>query len=77
MFKGPNVAEYFKASDEALGSGIVVTYFEQLQALAAEAKRHPLPLEKAILAALNIMWLTERGFLANDEFNGMLFVEAE
>lgn len=74
-FTGSTVAEYFRASDELIDEGVVQTYLEQLQAIALEAKAGPLPLTKAILAALNIMYLAERGHLPRDDFNGPMFVQ--
>ncbi len=74
MFRGEVVRDYFRDSDQQLGTNIVETYLGQLRSLAAEARRRPLSLSKAILAALNIMWLAERGFLVQDEFNGTQFV---
>lgn len=74
MFAGKVVKDYFCASDEQLGTAIVETYFAQLAAAAKEARGEPLSMQKALLVALNILWLTDRGFLANDEFNGVLAV---
>ena len=74
MFTGDVVKDYFRASDEQLGTDIVATYFAQLHALAAEARQAPLSMSKAILVALNVMWLAERGFLEQSEFNGTMFI---
>lgn len=76
MFSGETVREYFAASDALVGEGIVVEYFDQLRVIADAAKREPLPMSQALIAALNIMWLTERGHLVNDEFNGVMFIHA-
>lgn len=77
MFKGSTVAEYFRASDEQLGTQVVECYLDQLRAIAAEARRGPLPVQQALLAALNIMWLTERGFMPNNDHNGPMFTYAK
>ena len=74
MFSGENITRYFRDSDAELGSGLVASYLAQLSAISAEAKERQLPLQKVILAALNIMYLTDRGFIPNDEFNGPLLV---
>lgn len=73
-FSDEAVAEYFRDSDAALGSNVVATYLDQLADLGRKARKDPLRLQECILAALNIMWLTERGFIPQDEFNGPLFV---
>lgn len=77
MFAGEVARQYMRDSDAHLGTRLVETYLEQLHALAAEARQGPLPIQSAILAALNIMWLTERGFIPNDEFNGVMFVQID
>jgi hypothetical protein len=77
MFRGDVVRDYIRASDKALGTDIVRLYLIQLEDIARQAKQAPLPLHAAILAALNIMYLAERGFIPNDEFNGPMFVQAE
>lgn len=77
MFAGQTVKDYFRDSDANLGTSLVETYLTQLAWLAEEAKKGPLPLPRAILVALNIMWLAERGFIPNDEFNGPMFVWSE
>jgi len=77
MFTGDTVKQYFRDSDERLGTDIVRDYLHQLEGIAAEARVSPLPMAKALIAALNIMWLAERGFIANDDFNGPLFVQFE
>lgn len=74
MFAGAVVRDYFRESDRALGTHIVEHYLAQLTEIAAGSKRRPAPLHEVILAALNIMWLTERGFMPSDEFNGPYFV---
>jgi len=74
MFAGETARQYMRDSDTALGTNLVETYFAQLDALALEAKAGPLPLAKALLVAMNIMYLSDRGLLANDEFNGPMFV---
>lgn len=77
LFAGETVRQYFRDSDAALGSSIVEDYLNQLAGIASEARNAPLPMHLALMAALNIMWLAERGFLANDEFNGPMFVQVE
>ena len=77
LFRGDTVKQYFIDSDKHLGTRIVDDYLAQLRGIAEEAKRRPLPIAKALIAALNIMWLAERGFIPNDEFNGPMFVQAE
>jgi hypothetical protein len=74
MFSGDTVRDYFRDSDSMLGTAIVETYLAQLEGLAAEAKKAPLSLQQALLACLNIMYLADRGFIPNDEFNGPMFV---
>ena len=77
LFAGDTVKQYFIDSDKALGSSIVDDYLHQLSGIAVEARRGPLSMSKALMAALNIYWLAERGFIPNDEWNGPLFVQAE
>ena len=77
LFAGDVVKQYFLDSDRHLGSRIVDDYLNQLAGIAAEARRGPLPIAKALIAAYNIMWLAERGFIPNDTYNGPMFVQAE
>lgn len=77
LFRGDTVKQYFRDSDRHLGSRIVEDYMNQLRAIAQEARRGPLPMHLAVMAALNIMWLAERGFIPNDEFNGPMFVQVD
>ena len=74
MFDGENARQYMRDSDMALGSNLVADYLAQLQAIARVAKPK-ITMEQAILAALNIMWLSNRGFIPNDEFNGVQLVK--
>lgn len=74
LFAGDTVKRYFIDSDKCLGTRIVEDYLRQLSGIAFEAKLGPLPMAKALIAALNIMWLAERGFIPNDNFNGPMFV---
>ncbi len=74
LFTGEVVKKYMRDSDGHLGTDIVSDYLRQLRGIAAEARIAPLPMAKALMAALNIMWLAERGFIPNDEFNGPMFV---
>lgn len=73
MFSDETVQRYFRDSDAQLGTRIVETYLTQLAGIAEEAKRGQVSLPQVILAALNIMYLADRGFIATDEFNGPLF----
>lgn len=76
MFTGKHIAQYMRDSDNALGSSVVNDYFNQLQAIVEMRQRDKsIPDSWAVMAALNIMWLTERGFIPNDEFNGMQFLK--
>lgn len=77
MFAGDVVKQYFADSDKHLGTFIVQAYLEQLASIAIAAKKGPISMQLTILAALNIMWLAERGFIPNDEFNGPQFVLSE
>ena len=77
LFAGDTVKRYFVDSDKQLGTHLVECYLAQLADIAVQARRHPLPMERALLAAMNIMWLAERGFIPNDEFNGPMFATAE
>lgn len=77
MFRGETVRTYFRDSDRALGSSIVDDYLQQLAGIATEARKAPLPMHLALMAALNIMWLVERGFIPQNEFNGTMFVQAD
>ena len=74
MFDGKTVRQYFRDSDSQLGSQLAQTYIAQLAEIAAEAARGEISLQSTILAAFNIMYLADRGFMSNDEFNGPLFV---
>lgn len=75
MFTGELIKKYMADSDEALGTNIVTTYLAQLEGIAAV--KHDTSLQQAVLAALNIMWLSERGFIPNNEFNGYQFAVVE
>lgn len=69
------VKDYFRNSDNSLGSHIVREMLDQLKSIgqvAAENGNLPTPL--IFLAAFNILWLSSRGFIPNDEFNGVQFV---
>ena len=77
LFAGDTVKQYMRDSDAHLGAQIVDDYVNQLRGIAEQARKAPLPMHLALMAALNIMWLTERGFIANDEFNGPIFVQVE
>ena len=75
MFTGDQIAKYMADSDKALGTGVVKTYFAQLEAIVPRKATATLP--EVVLSALNIMWLVERGFIPNDEFNGYQFAVVE
>lgn len=77
LFRGDTVKQYFRDSDAHLGTSIVDDYLNQLRGIAEQARKGPLPMAHALMAALNIMWLAERGFIPNDEFNGPMFVQVE
>ena len=77
LFAGDVVKKYFRDSDAHLGTSIVSDYLNQLAGIAVEARKGPLPMHLALMAALNIIWLAERGFIPNDEFNGPMFVQSE
>lgn len=75
MFEGDVVKNFMKNSDEALGTNIVYTMLSQLEAVGrARRLGDPIPSKMLLLAALNIIWLSSRGFIPNDEFNGPQFV---
>lgn len=77
MFTGDIVKQYMRDSDKALGTSVVNDYLDQLAAIAIATKNKPATMQQVLLAALNIMWLAERGFIPNDEFNGPQFVWAD
>ena len=77
LFKGEVLQQYIRDSDAHLGTRIVDDYFRQLSAIAAEARKRPLPMSQALIAAFNIIWLCERGFIPNDEFNGPMYTYAD
>lgn len=75
MFHGPVAKKYMRDSDDALGSNIVNDMLGQLTAIGeAKMRGSPPTSRQAILAALNIMWLSSRGFISDDEFNGTQFL---
>ena len=77
MFAGRAILEYFAESDAQLGTSIVRDYLSQLAGIAADARKEPLPLSLTIIAAWNIAWLSDRGFIPNDEFNGPMLTYTE
>lgn len=77
MFAGETSRQYMRDSDANLGTALVETYLAQLGALAQEAKRGPLPLPKALIVCLNILWLSSRGLIPQDEFNGTQFITVD
>lgn len=78
MFTGHTVKRYLADSDRALGTRVVNDYLAQLTAIGQEkASGSPISLQHGLLAALNIIWLTDRGFIPNDEFNGYQFIKVK
>jgi hypothetical protein len=76
-FNGEIVKTYLRESDQALGTSLVDDYLAQLSAIGQAKQQGRLTMKMGILAALNIIWLTERGFLAQDEFNGYQLIKAQ
>jgi hypothetical protein len=74
MFAEHMVKQYFIDSDMAMGTFVVQGYLTQLEAIATAARQGKATMQQAILAALNILWLSERGFIPKDEFNGAQFL---
>ena len=75
MFLGEVAKKFKHESDKALGTKVVSDYMAQLSGIGRMAATgQPLPTRVALLAALNILWLTDRGFMPQDEFNGYIFV---
>ena len=74
VFNEVFVQQYFRDSDAELGRGVVAHYLQQLRAIAF-MKPH-LDMPNVIIAGLNIMWLSKRGFIRSDEFNGALFIRS-
>ena len=75
MFEGDLVKRFMRDSDGALGTDIVHKMLGQLNPIG-QAHRHGdvIRPKLLLLAALNIIWLSSRGFIPNDEFNGPQFV---
>lgn len=77
-FNGEAVKDYLLANDKELGSGIVKDCLAQLEEIGLrKLSGEEIPLSLAILSALNIIWLSERGFIPQDEFNGTQYVKTE
>lgn len=76
MFAGEDLKDYMRDSDLALGTNVVNDYLAQLATIGKKKGmlRQEPSLQEGILAALNIIWLTDRGFIPNDEFNGYQFI---
>ena len=75
IFEGETLKTFIRKSDESLGHGIVETMINQLEAVATMRRLGDTVSPRlAVLAALNIIWLSSRGFIPNDEFNGSQFV---
>lgn len=76
LFKGKPMVTFMKESDRALGSGVVKNYYSQIYGMAAAKQQgDKLPIQAAVMVALNIIWLVRWGFMVNDKFNGYQFVE--
>lgn len=74
MFNGTELKQYLAESDRYLGT--ISLYIDQLTALGqAKADGYDVSITQAILASYNIIWLVERGFIPNNEFNGYQFVK--
>ena len=73
MFFGTDAKTFIRESDNALGSNIVATMLQQLE-YVANLPPGQRTLDLALLCALNILWLSERGFIPQDEFNGTQFI---
>jgi hypothetical protein len=77
MFAGQVLKTYLRESDKALGTNLVEEYLGQLQAIGERKERgEVIPVELGILAALNIIWLVDRGFIPRDEFNGYQIIRS-
>jgi hypothetical protein len=75
MFEGEVVQRFMRESDAALGSNIVHTMISQLTAVGhAHRLGDVIPAKYLLMVALNIIWLSSRGFIPNDEFNGPQYV---
>ena len=64
--------QYYIDSDHAMGTRLVQGYLTQLEFFGKDQESMGLP--EIITAALNIMWLSSRGFIPQDEFNGYQIV---
>lgn len=76
MFEGPHVEQFMKDSNSCLkqSPGVIRDYYNQLEGMANQVNSgDPPSIDQAVLAALNIMWLTKWGFMVNDQFNGVQF----
>lgn len=75
LFDGPVLKKYLRDSDDALGTNIVNTQLAQLSAIAIKVHIGMQPtFQEAVLVAFNIAWLSQRGFIPNDEFNGAQYI---
>lgn len=75
VFDGKISKAYFRRSDDLLGKCVVKQYLSQLAELAdAHKTGRPIPMPLVILGALNIAWLSSRGFIPKDNFNGPQYV---
>lgn len=64
------------ASCGAAMEDAVADYLSQVQAIARKRPK-VLSISEIVIDALNIMWLAERGWHPNDEFNEPLFVKVQ
>lgn len=74
MFEGKALKDFIRQSDMSLGSDIVADYLSQLVSLG-RLKSDQISLDQVILAGFNIIWLSSRGFIPNDEYNGPQFIK--
>lgn len=78
MFEGPVIKNYMRDTDKALGSNVVNDILGQLRTIGEQAQVNGnMSQRQAVLAALNIMWLSSRGFIPNDNFNGPQFIHQQ
>lgn len=78
LLYGETTKQYMRDSDQALGTSIIQLYFSQLEALGKTLRKTgSLSPQEVFLAVFNILWLQERRFLVNDEFNGYQIVVAD
>ena len=75
MFEGEHIKSFMRESDLALGTDVVRHYLAQLVLVSYQSQLgQRISVQEGVLVALNIMWLSSRGFIPNDEFNGVRFI---